>query len=331
MADRCVAGTLAPVRSGDSASAAALREALDAELASRPRAALSQATKRLSDRYRRGGAASAPILTTDIDVAAYAAYRMPATYAACERALSLSAACFSGAIDSAVDLGGGTGAAAWAITSVFDPASVRVMDQVDAALKCGQRLVGGALPISFERWRVGDPVPSADLISISFVLSELSDAQQATLTEHAASAATKAVFVIEPGTPDGHARVLAARDRLVEARWTIAAPCPQSSNCPVQQPDWCHFAARVERSSLHRQIKGGDLSYEDEKFSFVFAVRSGAAPADRRILRHPAKHKGFVEFTVCDKGGSTGRATMSRKQGEAYKRARDLRWGDALD
>lgn len=308
--------------------ATALRSALDDELGGRPRAALSAAAARLSERYRAGGAAAAPILASDIDVAAYAAYRMPATYAACERALHLASGCLSGRIESVVDLGGGTGAGAWAAFAIFEPASVRVMDQVDAALRLGERIA--PFESSFESWRVGSAVPSADLVMASFVLSELTAAQRDSLVTSAASSAAKAVFLIEPGTPDGHQRILAARARLVELGFTVAAPCPQSGQCPVRQPDWCHFAARVERSALHRQIKGGDLSYEDEKFSFVFAVRADAEPVAARVLRHPLKRKGFVELTVCDAAAETGRRVISKKQGEAYKRARDLRWGDPL-
>lgn len=306
--------------------AATLRAALEDELAGRSRTELAAATAKLSQRYRRGGAASAPILASDTDVAAYAAYRMPATYAACERALSLAAPCYEGEIDSVVDLGGGTGAGAWAAMSVFEPSSVQVLDQVDAALRCGKRLA--PFEASFARWAVGAPVPAADLVMASFVLSELSEPQRDSLVTGAIAAARRAVFIIEPGTPDGHQRVLAARAALVQAGWTVAAPCPQSGNCPVQQPDWCHFAARVERSSAHRQIKGGDLSYEDEKFSFVFAVRDGALPVAERVLRHPGKRKGFVELTVCDNVGETGRRVVTTKAGAAYKQARDLRWGD---
>ncbi|GAB3587532.1 small ribosomal subunit Rsm22 family protein [Calidifontibacter terrae] len=308
--------------------ALSLRSALDEELSGRPRAALTAATARLSERYRRGGAATAPILSDETDVAAYAAYRMPATYAAGERALDLAARCVAESIDSVVDLGGGTGAAAWAAQAVFEPATIRVLEQADPALQVGRRLADGVIDADFARWRLGEAVPAADLVSVSYVLSELTAAQQMSIVDAASMSAAKAVFVIEPGTPDGYARILAARSRLVAAGWTIAAPCPQSGACPISPPDWCHFAARVERSAVHRQIKGGDLSYEDEKFSFIFAVREGGEPAGSRVLRHPVKRKGYLELTICDSEGGHGREVISRKRGGDYKRARDLRWGD---
>lgn len=105
------------------------------------------------------------------------------------------------------------------------------------------------------------------------MLNELTAADRAALVDAAAGAA-RAVLIVEAGTPAGYARVIEARDRLIAAGFRVAAPCPHSAACPiVPGTDWCHFAARVSRSSLHRQVKSGSLAYEDEKFSYVAATR----------------------------------------------------------
>jgi len=52
---------------------------------------------------------------------------------------------------------------------------------------------------------------------------------------------------------------------IVGADASMAAPCPAATPCPLAAPDWCHFAARVERSSMHRRVKDAELGYEDEK------------------------------------------------------------------
>jgi ribosomal protein RSM22 (predicted rRNA methylase) len=49
-----------------------------------------------------------------------------------------------------------------------------------------------------------------------------------------------------------------------------------------------------------------------------------------RILRHPLKRKGFVEFQVCRPDGTAGREVVSKKAGERYRAARDAEWGDPL-
>ena len=108
-------------------------------------------------------------------------------------------------------------------------------------------------------------------------------------------------MIVEPGTPDGYTRVIEARDRLIDAGFRVAAPCPHSAACPiVPGEDWCHFSARVSRSSLHRQVKGGSLPYEDEKFSYVAAARFPATPAPSRVVRRPQIRKGQVLLDLCE-------------------------------
>ena len=314
-----------------------LRDALDAAVAGVSRPSLGVAVQRLIERYRAGGAASAPILGNSTDVLAYAAYRMPATLAACRNMLEHSAFRMP-RIESVVDLGGGTGAAAWAALAQWPEAEVTVLDQVDEALQLGRELIAGEPSrAGFASWRVGSAVPAADLITVSYVLSELTPDAQRSLVAAATGAARRAVAIIEPGTPSGCARILTARAALLEAGWQVIAPCPHQGPCPLRAPDWCHFSARVERSSLHRQLKGGDLGHEDEKFSYVVALPGGSADpdaADRdaaRILRHPVKRKGLVELQLCRPDGTATRQVVTKRRGAAYKKARDVRWGDTWD
>jgi hypothetical protein len=47
---------------------------------------------------------------------------------------------------------------------------------------------------------------------------------------------------------------------------------------------------------VHRQAKGADLSYPDEKFSFVAAARGPlTAPPGARIVRRPQHRKNLWE------------------------------------
>jgi ribosomal protein RSM22 (predicted rRNA methylase) len=138
-----------------------------------------------------------------------------------------------------------------------------------------------------------------------------------------------AVRVVEPGTPRGYAAVLAARSRLTAAGWHVLAPCPQDGPCPVaaRPGDWCHFAARLDRTALHRRLKGARLGHEDEKFSYVLATRTDWGGARGRVLRHPVTRKGLVQLEVCDAEGSTQRVVVTKRDPIAYRAARDASWG----
>jgi ribosomal protein RSM22 (predicted rRNA methylase) len=305
---------------------------------------------RLIENYRGATPTAAPVLRDAADAAAYAAYRMPATYAAARSALAALRARTAGwAPATHLDLGGGTGAARWAVADTWTanggPAGT-VLDWSHAALDLGRALAAGSATPSVRDtvWTraplSGAPaLPAADLVTMSYVLGELTPADRAALVD-AGTAATSAggvLLIAEPGTPDGYARIIAARDRLTAAGLTVLAPCPHSDACPITGTDWCHFAARVPRSALHRQVKGGTLPYEDEKFSYVAATRPAPAPAPtptpapapHRIVRHPQTRKGQVLLDLCAATGGITRATVSKRQGPLYREARDACWGDA--
>jgi ribosomal protein RSM22 (predicted rRNA methylase) len=270
------------------------------------------------------------------DVVAYAAYRMPATFEAVRTALDAFAdAAPDWAPEGHVDVGGGTGAATWAVNATWEGTRpVTVLDWAEPALALGREIAAANPELKAAEWhrsRIGAAltIESTDLVTVSYVLGELTDADRAHVVDAAASAA-QAVVIIEPGTPDGYTRVIEARDRLTGAGFQVAAPCPHSAGCPiVPGEDWCHFSARVSRSSLHRQVKGGSLPYEDEKFSYVAATRFPPAPAASRVVRKPQIRKGQVLLDLCETEPSLRRETVSKRHGLLYKAARDADWGDA--
>lgn len=317
-------------------SADTLRTALAGLLDGLPPKSATQAVERLIANYRGRTPTHAPVLRDRSDVVAYAAYRMPATFEAVCSALEAFAAAVPGWVPGGhVDVGGGTGAATWAVNATWEGARpVTVLDWAEPALALG-REIAAANPelktVEWQRSRIGSAltIESTDLVTVSYVLGELTAADRAAVVEAAATAA-QTVVIIEPGTPDGYARVIEARDRLIAAGFHIAAPCPHSAACPiVPGEDWCHFSARVSRSSLHRQVKGGSLPYEDEKFSYVAATRVPPAPAPHRIVRKPQIRKGQVLLDLCEPEPALARTTVTKRHGLLYRAARDAEWGDA--
>ncbi|MDN3020631.1 small ribosomal subunit Rsm22 family protein [Streptomyces sp. S.PB5] len=313
-----------------------LRTALAGLLDGLPPKQAAQAVDRLIANYRGATPTHTPILRDRADVAAYAAYRMPATFEAVHAALEA----FAEAVPDwtpadHTDVGGGTGAATWAVTATWPAGdrSVTVLDWAEPALALGRELAEANPALrgaSWQRSRIGSALTldPTDLVTVSYVLNELTPADRTALVDAAATAA-QSVVIVEAGTPDGYARVIEARDRLIAAGFRIAAPCPHSAACPiVPGEDWCHFSARVSRSSLHRKVKGGSLAYEDEKFSYVAATRVPATPAPSRIIRRPQIRKGQVLLDLCETDERLTRTTVTKRHGDLYKAARDADWGD---
>lgn len=328
-------------------TAETLRGALAGLLDGLPPTQAAQAVERLIASYRGTTPTDAPVLRDRSDVVAYAAYRMPATFEAVRSALAaLRAAAPDWSPARHTDIGGGTGAASWAVAEAWEEDAPRttVLDWSEPALALGRELAAASrVPalraVEWQRSRISSAlrIESTDLVTVSYVLKELTAEDRAAVVTEAARAA-QAVVIVEPGTPDGYARIIEARDRLIEAGLRVAAPCPHSAACPItalnearnetRGSDWCHFAARVSRSSLHRQVKGGSLPYEDEKFSYVAAVRFPAEPAPARVTRKPQIRKGLVLLDLCTQEEELRRETVTKRHGALYRAARDVAWGD---
>ncbi len=333
-----------------------LQQRLDAELEGYSTRELARAADRLSDRYRADLPAAQPILASALDLAAYLTTRMPATYAAARQVFDrLARARPDFEPRSMLDLGAGTGTCTWAATKAFPSLeSSHLVDSSPPALDAAKRMLEGtALHVRYVAGRIDRPggwasaEPSAgsaesaavgtaetgstggfDLAICGFLLGELDAVDQDRLLADVAEAAP-VVVIIEPGTPAGYRRVLRARTALIAAGHAVIAPCPHEGTCPLEgTQDWCHFAVRLTRSIRHRQVKGGDRGYEDEKYAYVVA---GQAPADRsgRILRHPQIRSGHVRMTVCTTDPGVQAVTVSKRHRDQYRAARHAAWGDS--
>ncbi|MDB1087806.1 small ribosomal subunit Rsm22 family protein [Streptomyces sp. ACA25] len=316
-----------------------LRAALDRLLDGLPPTQVTGTVERLMGHYRGHGTTGSPILRDRADVAAYAAYRMPATFQAVAGALTELADRMPGWSPSGhTDVGGGTGSAVWAAAARW-PGQNRpttVLDWAEPALELGRELAAasGDPALRAAQWcrqafDDAPELPAADLVTVSYVLGELTGPARSAVVS-AAAGAGRAVVLVEPGTPAGYLRIRQARDQLIAGGLTVLAPCPHDDRCPIEVgADWCHFAARVNRSALHRRIKGGSLPYEDEKYSYVAAVRDPgpATPAASRIVRRPQLRKGQVLLDLCEPEEGLRRGTVTKRDREQYRAARDAGWG----
>jgi len=296
-----------------------------------------RASEVLSARYR-DAPESGPVARTEAEAAAYAAARLPATYAAIRVALAELAVRAPGfGPASLLDLGAGPGTALWAAADVWpglERASAVEAEPAMAVL--GRELArAGPTAVASATWiegRLPTAIPDApaDLITLGYVLAELDERAQAETLDRAWRNAN-ALVVVEPGTPAGYHRILTARDRLLAAGATLAAPCPHERACPWAGTDeWCHFAVRLPRSSAHRRAKAAELAYEDEKLAYVAVVRAGAERTNARVLRHPQVRPGHVLLELCREDGIHDE-TVSKRDRDRYRRARKVSWGESFE
>lgn len=316
----------------------ALRAAVEQEAEKEGASRLLSQAQALSRRYREESGRGRRLLTQGAEATAYAAARMPATFGACAAAMQYAAEVLPDfRPHTLLDAGAGTGAAAWAAEAVFHPESILCLEREPAMRELGQRLAQAGPPaLQSARWQAADltagPLPQAELVTAAYVLNELPPAALQTAAERLWQAARGLLLVVEPGTPAGFAVLRQVRERLTGLGARIAAPCPHSGPCPMTGPDWCHFTCRVARSRLHRQLKGGEAPYEDEKFAYLALCRPAllaGEPGGARVLRHPQVAKGRIALTLCTAQGLEKRLA-TRRDPAAFRQARGAKCGDRL-
>ncbi|MBH5400296.1 SAM-dependent methyltransferase [Bradyrhizobium sp. CNPSo 4010] len=314
---------------------AELKAALDGKLQGFSRTDAAQRSQKISTTYRAGGGSGT--IKSEADALAYALARMPATYAAVAASLNALMEIAPGLTpDTVLDVGAGPGTASWAAAEAFP--SLRdftLLDSNSTLSRLALELARDSTRLAECRYLPGDAsgnlteVSPADLVVASYVIGELGEHDQRKLTEAMWGKARHALVVIEPGTPAGYARILAVRQQLIAAGAFVAAPCPHERPCPLIAPDWCHFSQRLPRSQAHRQIKGAEVPFEDERFIYVAMIRTPPASRAARVLAPPDVGKAEITVKLCTEAGVTP-AKVPRRDKAAYASARRWRWGDAV-
>lgn len=220
-----------------------LRDALAAELGAIAPQRLVRATAALVARYRgERPAPGGPFLDSADDIAAYAAYRLPATFAAVAAALAQLRERWPGEPPrTLLDVGAGPGTAMWAAQAAWPSLEHILLLERDARMiALGRRLAARAhAPILRRaRWQRADllaPWEAAehDLVIAAYLLNEVPEERRATLIDALWSKATGGLVLLEPGTPAGFALIRQARQQLLAAGATVLAPCPHDRACPM--------------------------------------------------------------------------------------------------
>ena len=346
---------------------ATLRAALDRKTQGLSRSDAAVRAAVISQTYRSGGGSIA--IRSESDALAYALARMPATYAAVVASLNaLREIRPELAPRTLLDVGAGPGTATWAAAQAFDCLNGFTAIDANPALRTlALDLVSDQTRLRHLHYSqaeasagLRDAAAGTDLVVASYVVGELGTDRQAALADLMWAATRDILLVVEPGTPAGYRRIIDLRRRLIAQGAHVIAPCPHNGECPLMAfsakhvlegdprmgsasrdenaskqkaaPDWCHFVQRLPRSRAHKEIKGAELPFEDEKFSYVALARS---PATRqrpsRVLASPLVTKAGMRIKLCRPDGCAGFVTIPRRDKAAYARMRRISWGDAMN
>jgi len=314
---------------------AELKAALDGKLRGFSRSDAAARAAAISKTYRAGGNSGA--IRSEADALAYALARMPATYAAVTASLNALIEIRPDLVPKTLlDVGAGPGTATWAAAEAFSSLQhLTLLDANDALRALALDLARDSTRlrnVSYERGEARTALAkadAADLVVASYVINEIGDAEQRALAELMWARTNDTLLLVEPGTPAGYARIIALRDHLIALGAHVAAPCPHDGPCPLQPPDWCHFSQRLQRSRAHMQVKGAEVPFEDERFSYVALTRAPVAQRRSRVLAQPDVGKVEITAKLCTTEGLSVTRVPRRAKAD-YASARRWRWGDAV-
>jgi ribosomal protein RSM22 (predicted rRNA methylase) len=282
------------------------------------------AAEALSLAYREGKGTSSLRRDPHLLATAYLASRFPATRAVAGRVAREAAQRMELRASSLLDLGAGCGATALGWLEIMPEISqVSALERDAGMAALGRQLFPAAA------WRTVDfrlaSLGAHDIVVFGYSLGEAGLEPLA----KAWAAAGALLVIIEPGTKAGFANVLAARDWLIAQGASIVAPCPSAQACPIEGVDWCHFAERVSRSKVHKLMKGGELGYEDEKYSYLIASKQALGPGVARVIRRPRIEPGLIQLELCT-APARAQKLIRKRDKESFRLARKLKWGDGL-
>jgi ribosomal protein RSM22 (predicted rRNA methylase) len=312
-----------------------LLSSLEKEISCIPIPKLHKAYAELSNQYRLNRKNIFDTLQNEEQRLSYVAARMPSTYETVYKVLNEIMDYASENIHSLLDIGAGPGTASWASCELFDSIrKITLLEQNPDMASLGKKLSNNHPTLKDATWIIQDATQSiplierADLVIASYSFNEIHEKNQEEFLRFMWEKTNKFLVIIDPGTPASFLSIHKARMWFIENQVNILSPCPHSLACPAfMNQDWCHFYARVQRTSLHKILKDGEKGYEDEKFSYLILSKGKPLKYEARIVRHPDIHSGHLKLNLCsEKGFET--LIYSKKNGEKYKKARKSNWGD---
>lgn len=287
-------------------------------------------------------------ITTLEEAYTYGIYRMTQTSMVIKRVLDeLIDAQIDTNIASILDIGAGTGASLLPISETFEDFKITLLEEQKSMIHVLEKTIKylnledrtNIIHKEAENFKKD----SYDLVLASYMLNELTEEELKDFSNTLIDVTKKHLILIVPGTPDFFKKLEFIKVILIEKGFKIIAPCIGTHPCHLGKDDWCHFSQRVERSSTLRRIKEGEMSYEDEKFSYCILTKeeyptheesqanegnNTQLDKEHRIIRHPFYGKGTVDLLLCNLRDINSTKITKGRNKDIYKEVRKLKWGD---
>lgn len=244
--------------------------------------------------------------------------------------------------DTILDCGSGPGTALFAALEAFGANTLLTAIEKDPGfIDMASRAIKTLASPAHERLLfINDAIPKArlesrhDLAILSYMLSEIPQKELETVMLWVLKRTQNYVVIADAGTPRVYQQIMAARDILIAQGWCILAPCRHQKKCPLEGSDFCHFSTTFLRHRESIRLKNASAQNENEKYCYLIAAAPHRTPKllkdQGRIIRRPMQRSGHRVFDLCVREGNIRRVILSKKDGLAYRLAKDLYWGDVL-
>ena len=297
-----------------------LQEKINELYSKLPKKKLTETRAKLTKKYKEQTGASKSLISSNEDSLVYSISRMPATFSVIFSLVkNLLEQGFLSNIKTIADIGAGTGAGYFALSEIFEDVKFSLYERDNFMINAFNELSGGSVKVVKTDIVKDDARIDADLVISSYVLSEMSENDRLEVVRKVLPKNNGKLLLIDTGTPEVYKEYMRIKDFVQDLGYFVVAPCV-SKKCTLEN-DYCQFYARVERSSLHKQIKEATLSYEDEKYFYLLIQKDDAKTENSRVLRRPRFAPNMIEHTLCTAGGVV-KKIYTKKDKELYKSAK---------
>ncbi|MBO5143255.1 MAG: hypothetical protein J6C46_09785 [Clostridia bacterium] len=328
---------------------------------------MAQNFRKISDRYM-GEKEGKSLLNKENEAIVYSIARMPATYSAVYSAFNQVIKTLEYQkcpyteknektkdlpdITTLLDVGAGTGAASLAISEKLreldiDLENITCLERENVMINLGKTLfseseintIKNASWIQFDiNQTIDNSIDSlkSDVVVTSYMLNEFDKEKVLTIVDKLWNMTRKILIIVEPGTPKDHERIINIKNHLVQNGAKVIAPCTCQIGCPLPEDDWCNYTCRVERTKLQKDVKSGEVPYEDEKFTYLAVMKESGFEEKidsnkkmARIIRHPIIRSNLVEVKMCSDGQVVNKI-YTKKDKDVYKSVKKAKVGDII-